>query len=270
MSAPGPARKAADIEVVMGQGYTSIGSIEGKLETVSVHGRPAFTVFDAVTGRAVRCEFPAERRSVVLRAMGHKVVVTGRIRRDPHGRPRAVRDAQFKRLGDTETMPSRELAGMFRGMDRDTRAYLAEIRGECEGDAMTNIELDALTPAQRVVARAMSEAELTEHVVAAARQFDWLAHHCRPARTGGGSWRTPIQGDAGFPDMCLARDGRVIFAELKREGKRPDAAQMAWAWALVGADDEGGFPSAMGNGGVSYYVWRPADWVSGAILAVLR
>ena len=128
-----------------------------------------------------------------------------------------------------------------------------------------------MTPAQLAIARAMSEAELTEHVIAAARQFDWLVHHCRPARTRDGSWRTPIQGDAGFVDLCLARDGRVIFAELKREGKRPDAAQMAWAYALVGEDDERMvFPSAMGNESVSYRVWRPSDWVSGAILAVLR
>ena len=131
--------------------------------------------------------------------------------------------------------------------------------------------MDALTPAQLVIARAMNEADLTAHVVAAARQLDWLCHHCRPARTGDGSWRTPIQGDVGFPDLCLARDGRVLFCELKREGKRPDAAQMAWAWALIGnEDDDGGFPSAMGNGAVSYRVWRPSDWVSGAILAVLR
>ena len=127
-----------------------------------------------------------------------------------------------------------------------------------------------LTPAQRVIARAMSEADLTAHVIAAAHQFGWLVHHCRPARTSDGRWLTPIQGDAGFPDLCLARGGRIIYAELKREGKKPDAAQMAWAWALIGADDEGMFPSAMGNGGVSYYVFRPADWLSGAIMAVLR
>ena len=127
-----------------------------------------------------------------------------------------------------------------------------------------------LTPAQRVIARAMSEADLTAHVIAAAHQFGYMAHHCRPARTNDGRWRTPIQGDAGFPDLCLARDGRVLFCELKREGKRPDAAQMAWAYALIGADDEGVFPSAMGNGGVSYFVWRPSDWLSGAIMAVLR
>ena len=102
------------------------------------------------------------------------------------------------------------------------------------------------------------------------KAFHWLCHHCRPARTNDGSWRTPIQGDAGFPDLCLARNGRVLWAELKREGQKPTAAQMAWAYALIGAEDEGTFPSAMGSGSVSYRVWRPSDWVSGAIVAVLR
>lgn len=64
-----------------------------------------------------------------------------------------------------------------------------------------------------------------------------------------GSWKTPTQGTSGFPDITLARDGRVIFAELKTQTGRTTEAQRAWLAAV---------------GGI---VWRPEDWP--AICALL-
>jgi hypothetical protein len=73
-------------------------------------------------------------------------------------------------------------------------------------------------------------------------------HHTRPALNRRGEWRTPIQGDAGFPDIVLARDGRIIFAELKRTGGRPTPQQQMWLETLAQCD------------GVEVYVWNPNDW----------
>lgn len=98
----------------------------------------------------------------------------------------------------------------------------------------------------------MTEAMLQACVVETARLLGWRVHHTRPARTGKG-WRTPIMGDVGFPDLVLARDGRVLFAELKQNGKRPRAEQQAWLDVL---------PDAV--------VWCPTDWESGRIEQVLR
>lgn len=122
---------AARIEAVIGQGYTSIGAIEGSLEGISIHGQPSFTVYDAVTGRAVRCDFKESMRQQVIEALGHKVIVHGSIRRDPLGRATRVREVdEFRRLGMAPAVPLERLEGMFKGLNRDSRDYLAEIRGE--------------------------------------------------------------------------------------------------------------------------------------------
>src|SRR5690606_28778418 len=55
----------------------------------------------------------------------------------------------------------------------------------------------------------------------------WKVHHTRPARTDKG-WRTPLQGDAGYPDLTMARRGRVVIAELKSESGRVTREQAAW------------------------------------------
>jgi hypothetical protein len=88
----------------------------------------------------------------------------------------------------------------------------------------------------------MTEAEFTSAVIDLAKYRGWLVCHFRPARTVKG-WRTPIEGDKGFPDLVLARQGRVIFAELKvgKGALRPE--QAAWAEAL----------------GNEVYLWKPAD-----------
>ena len=93
----------------------------------------------------------------------------------------------------------------------------------------------------------MTEAELQTRVLELARWHRWLAHHDRPARTRDG-WRTPVQGDAGYPDLTLAGHGRLVLVELKSDRGRLDGAQETWRDALRRI------------AGIEYYVWRPKDW----------
>jgi len=76
----------------------------------------------------------------------------------------------------------------------------------------------------------MTEAEFQNKVIEVARMYGWKVMHTRPAQMQSGRWATPIQGDAGFPDLVLARprDGDLIFAELKATKGRVSIAQAAW------------------------------------------
>ncbi len=91
----------------------------------------------------------------------------------------------------------------------------------------------------------VSERQFQDVVVRYARACGWLVHHSRPAMNRRGEWSTPIQGDAGFPDLVLARDGTVLILELKSQKGRVPPEQHAWH-------------SAMGMMDVA--VWRPSDW----------
>jgi VRR-NUC domain len=103
----------------------------------------------------------------------------------------------------------------------------------------------------------VTEAELQAAVIELARVLRWRVAHFRPAKTERG-WRTAVQGDGvGFPDLVLVRDGRLVFGELKSASGRVGPEQSVWLGEL-------------GVAGVEVYVWRPADWSSGAIEAVLR
>jgi hypothetical protein len=84
----------------------------------------------------------------------------------------------------------------------------------------------------------------------AAKLHGWMRVHLRPARTERG-WRTAYEGDAGLPDLVLARGGRVLLAELKTATGCFRPGQREWLAAAGGCG----------------HLWRPADW--DGVLAVL-
>jgi hypothetical protein len=90
----------------------------------------------------------------------------------------------------------------------------------------------------------MSEADFQQRIMDAARVAGWLCCHFRPAKTQRGRWVTPMAGDKGFPDLALAKDGRVLLAELKTDKGKPTPEQVAWL-------------SAVGGHG---RLWRPENW----------
>lgn len=107
--------------------------------------------------------------------------------------------------------------------------------------------------AQAVIAKSISEKELSQFVVDLARLLGW-----KVARWP--TWRATGT-DPGVPDLLLVRNGRLIFAELKTEKGKVSEAQEDWlndlSVAAMGAD-------------VELYIWRPSSWLSGEIEKVLR
>jgi hypothetical protein len=106
--------------------------------------------------------------------------------------------------------------------------------------------------AQMKLAKAMTEGGLQTAIMAYAKLRHWRAVHIRPARMKSGRIATPYEGDSGLPDLILARDQRVVLAELKR--------QADWQWK------PGQQEWLAASGG---YLWQPIDWLNGHVQEVL-
>lgn len=100
-------RTVADVEEVVGQTITAIGTIEGTLEAVTVHGDRVFYVYDPLTGHKTRCDFgyriPAAQ---VGQAVEHRVAVTGEIRYRENGALVGIRVEEFRVLEDASELPN--------------------------------------------------------------------------------------------------------------------------------------------------------------------
>ena len=97
------------------------------------------------------------------------------------------------------------------------------------------------------VAKTMTEKELSQNVVDAARSFGWMVYR---------TWRS-IHSEAGYPDLTMVKPPRVLFAELKRQGQRATMAQIEWLESL------GACPQ------VETYTWYPMNWLDGTITGIL-
>lgn len=94
-----------------------------------------------------------------------------------------------------------------------------------------------------------TESDFLRTFLQTARHLGWVAAHFGPAQVQG-RWVTPVQGEAkGWPDVTLVRNGRLVFAELKRPGVRKVSPEQARWLDLLRA-----VPCA------EVYVWNPADW----------
>lgn len=84
---------------------------------------------------------------------------------------------------------------------------------------------------------AMTERELAKSIISAARQCGWKVYHTFLSK-----WS-----EAGFPDLILARDGRILAFELKSAKGKVSESQQEWLDTLALVP------------GVDARVVRPAD-----------
>lgn len=101
--------------------------------------------------------------------------------------------------------------------------------------------------AKTQIANSMSESDLQSAVIELARLKGWRCFHARASLNQRGKWATHATGDPGYPDLTLARNGEVLFLELKTQRGRVRAEQEAWIDAL-GA-----------------FVIRPEQWANGTV-----
>ena len=94
----------------------------------------------------------------------------------------------------------------------------------------------------------VAERDLSQAVVDMAMWMRWKVYR---------TWNSQ-HSPAGYPDLTMTRDGRLIFAELKRPAKNPTTEQEEWLTAFRKVP------------GAEVYVWRPSDWQDGGVEAVLR
>lgn len=96
------------------------------------------------------------------------------------------------------------------------------------------------------------ERDLQRTIVELAHLTGWRVHHVRTAANQRGRWETPIQGDPGFPDLVLAKPGRLVIAELKSDTGKLSPDQEAWLATLSSV--------VRVSPGFEVHIWRPCDW----------
>jgi len=101
------AKVAANVDAIMAGQVRDYGSVEGKLEMISVRNGPHFTVYDALTDQGVPCHIPTEKLAEAMDAFGKRVSVSGLIRyRKTTGEPLSIEVEELRVFPDRTTLPT--------------------------------------------------------------------------------------------------------------------------------------------------------------------
>lgn len=123
---------AAKLRVLAAQYTRELGVVEGTVEAVDLHGRPTFTVYDAMTKRAVRCDLPPDRVVDILRIVEKRgrVVVSGMRTRHASGLGDIVHDVTLVRELTSEVFDIDRFVGVLGPSREDPRSELQRQRDE--------------------------------------------------------------------------------------------------------------------------------------------
>jgi hypothetical protein len=95
--------------------YEDVGSIEGKLDVLSGHGKLAVVVYDPLDDRAIRCEVTPQQMEIALKSFRKRVEVFGTIRYRHDGTAVSVRvDDIIPFPSPEEIPPLHEIRGILR------------------------------------------------------------------------------------------------------------------------------------------------------------
>jgi hypothetical protein len=98
---------SVNVDELIGPKYEGLGTIEGTLEAITIHGRHEFSIYDALDNRRVRCTFGAAIPLAEIKAgFGGRVSAYGTIHYRASGEPVSVDVESFEALPDDADLPS--------------------------------------------------------------------------------------------------------------------------------------------------------------------
>ena len=100
--------------------------------------------------------------------------------------------------------------------------------------------------------KAIPEKDLQKNIIELAELCGWRVYHVANVRR-----QLRSKTGVGYLDLTLARQDRVLFAELKSDKGVVSSEQQEWIEMLKASGQE-------------VYVWRPEHWLSGEIEKVLK
>ena len=100
--------KAADnVRQLLPIRYHSLGSVEGKIEMINIHGGSRFVVYDSRTRRAITCQFDSKMwMDTVKKALGQRVNISGMVHANTRGEPLRVEIDDIRILRSKKELPS--------------------------------------------------------------------------------------------------------------------------------------------------------------------
>jgi len=125
-------QSSANIEQLLGASHHSFGSVEGMLETISIHGGPRFVVYHHISHKGITCKVPSEMIEEAKDYMGRRVIIGGLVNYNAKGEPTRVEAENLRVLRREHELPwTEQLSGSDPHLtgDLSSKQYIKDVRG---------------------------------------------------------------------------------------------------------------------------------------------
>jgi len=103
-----------NVDSILGVYSKALGSIEGRLSTISERGTLKFIVYDSLTDKAIRCNINDDLLLEATKGFRKRVYVYGLISYDKNGTPKSINAQELRVFPEKEKLPSAlEICGIL-------------------------------------------------------------------------------------------------------------------------------------------------------------
>lgn len=121
-------RLVAHVDELIGTKSVALGSLEGRLEALTVHGSIAFSIYDSITNRRISCGCSRETLNAVIKYFDKRVSVSGEIRFNARGEATSMRVDDVRPLGTGPLPQPEDIIGLFADHKIDTDEWSKFVR----------------------------------------------------------------------------------------------------------------------------------------------
>ena len=116
------------MDELLGAASVAFGSLEGRLEALTVHGAIEFSICDSITNRRIRCDCSRETLDVAIKHFGKRVSVSGEIRFNARGEATSMKVDEVHPLGTGPLPQAKDILGLFADHKIDTDEWSKFVR----------------------------------------------------------------------------------------------------------------------------------------------
>lgn len=124
------------VKSIMAPRFSEIGSVEGRLETATIHNQDALVVYDNITGQKVSCiaqsreQLDGYTKEIPL---GSRVLVTGLVSTNSVGTPLNVRVDSIRTLRGAGELPqATDILGLYSDLEISSSDFGEYLRGDLD------------------------------------------------------------------------------------------------------------------------------------------
>ena len=121
-------RLVAHVDELISSNSVALGSLEGRLEALTVHGSIAFSIYDSITNRRIRCDCSRETLDVAMKHFEKRVSVSGEIRFNARGQATSMKVDEVHPLGTGPLPQAKDILGLFADHKIDTDEWSKFVR----------------------------------------------------------------------------------------------------------------------------------------------